>query len=310
VVVLVGCSDCRGRRETSGSTRSPRLRAPATVEPSLSRRRGRNPAAARRAKATFEAGARRQSRAYGGGLSKIPCLVSGGRASERRGGSESGSNDPVKAGSARRGANSRRARKRTLDSPGRKAASVRRKLPVRSEPVAEERALVGGRRPGCDDAVVFDETAAKAGPGWLPVRPVERPGSPGGRDKGVRGDAACSTRGRRGRRWEAWREGAFDRGLHLDAQCSNRASARGFGSGGRTRGCSGAEAGGSPSSEAPPEVRRSKVEEGASPRRSLPADRRKPEGRELERERGSRASAIGNRTADGVLVSSVGCRSR
>jgi len=42
---------------------------------------------------------------------------------------------------------------------------MRRKLHAGDEPVAGESALVEGRRPGCDEAAVFDETAAEAEPG-------------------------------------------------------------------------------------------------------------------------------------------------
>jgi hypothetical protein len=42
---------------------------------------------------------------------------------------------------------------------------VRRKLHVGDEPVAGESALVGGRRPGCGEAAVFDETAVETEPG-------------------------------------------------------------------------------------------------------------------------------------------------
>jgi hypothetical protein len=67
---------------------------------------------------------------------------------------ESGGNDPVKAGSAGR-------RAKAPAGGGRRAAQAARW----NETVVEERALVGGRRLGCGEAVVLDGTAAEAEPG-------------------------------------------------------------------------------------------------------------------------------------------------
>ena len=89
---------------------------------------------------------------------------------------------------------------------------MRRKLHVGDEPVAGESALVGGRRPGYGEAVVFDETAVEAEPGGC-QRGIGRKTGPKRvvATEGVRGNAARSARGRRGRSREARREGVFDR---------------------------------------------------------------------------------------------------
>lgn len=48
----------------------------------------------------------------------------------------------------------------------------------------EERILVGGRRPGPDDGVVFDETAAKEGPGGCQRGAIESSPQRGISDRG------------------------------------------------------------------------------------------------------------------------------
>lgn len=157
VVVLVDCSDCRSRREASGPSRPP------CWVTSVDGVGSNHPASCSGGERASEAGSRWQNRKHGGGLSMIPCpLCPDGRASGRR---------------------CRRERGESLGRD-RPARGARASSDGRSH--TGERALVEGRRPGFDEAVVFDETAAEAN---LAARscdsPVERPGLHAeGRDRG------------------------------------------------------------------------------------------------------------------------------
>jgi len=122
---------------------------------------------------------------------------------------------------------------------------------------AGERALVEGRRPGFDEATVFDETAVEASLAAPTSGPGRKAGSRSRRaaTEGVRGYAMGSVCGRELRCRVAPRGEALDRGLARTAQRSFPSSpasgattpnARTLDAIGR------AEAGGSPSSEAPP----------------------------------------------------------
>lgn len=89
---------------------------------------------------------------------------------------------------------------------------------------AAERALVEGRRPGCDEAVAFDEARVEADPGGSQRGSdrkigLERGGRDGGRQR--RSDMLARGRKRRGR--EARRSGALDRSSPRNAPCSNQA---------------------------------------------------------------------------------------
>jgi len=78
VVVLVDCSGCRSRRESPGPSQPPRrVTAAGSVGSSL-------PASCSGSERVTEAGARRQSRGYGGGLSMILRLRGAARAAARR----------------------------------------------------------------------------------------------------------------------------------------------------------------------------------------------------------------------------------
>jgi len=122
-----------------------------------------------------------------------------------------------------------------------------------------EGALGDGRRPGPANAAVFDETAAEAGPATRSDGDaVSRPHLPRVVTEDVRGYVASPARGRKHRGREVQRGGAVDQGSartalrharersSLRVRTSLRATLRGS-----RVGCGGAEAGGSPSSEAP-----------------------------------------------------------
>jgi len=120
---------------------------------------------------------------------------------------------------------------------------------------AGERALVEGRRPGFDEAVVFDEAAVEASlaafAGW--IRPKGRSRTERAATEGVRGYVASSARGRKRRGREAQRGGAFDRGSARTAQRPRHVGVWGLNpKRAQVIGYDDAEAGGSPSSEAPP----------------------------------------------------------
>jgi hypothetical protein len=94
------------------------------------------PAACSGGERVLEAGSRRQSREHGGGLSMI---LRFGVATRRKSGERAGGGESHEAGELERARRS-----------------------------AEERALVEGRRPGIDEAAVFDEAAVEAVSGGLP----------------------------------------------------------------------------------------------------------------------------------------------
>jgi hypothetical protein len=151
---------------------------------------------------------------------------------------------PARAGAGAGNRGGSLGRRRTTGSAGREAEADRSRSSRAGEGV-----LVGGRRPDPVDAVTFDEVTAEAGSG---VR--SRGPRPDGAlaTWGVRGGAARSARGRQGRGREGRRGGAFDRGSTRTARCSNGRRS-GLRPGAADRGCREAEAGGSPSSEAPPD---------------------------------------------------------
>lgn len=125
--------------------------------------------------------------------------------------------------------------------------------------------------------------------------------------EGVRGQAACSAAADNAVA-ERRRVGELRSKLHQDhAVLVQAGKAR---KGPRLEGCGNAEAGGSPSSEAPPEgsSRMPKEAQACSGRRR--GARRTLERYAVERQRGGKGSAIGNRAACRVLVSRVGCRRR
>ena len=70
---------------------------------------------------------------------------------------------------------------------------MRRKLHVGDGPVAGESALVGGRRPGCGEAAVFDETAVEAEPGGC-RRGIGRKIGPSGRSRQRASEATLHAR--------------------------------------------------------------------------------------------------------------------
>jgi hypothetical protein len=123
-----------------------------------------------------------------------------------------------------------------------------------------EGALVDGRRPGTVEPIVFDETAGEAGPGGPKRKGIGSDVDPPRVVTGdVRGRVASSVSGREHRRREVKRGGADDRGsartaLHRTRERPGprlRARPRAaFGY--RVLVAAQAEAGGSPSSEAPP----------------------------------------------------------
>jgi len=185
VVVLVDCSGCRSRRESPGPSQPPRRATVAErVGSSL-------PASCSGSEGVTEAGARRQSRGYGGGLSMI-----------------------LRLGGAARAAARRRARARAA-----KAVQQGR------EHSSREGVLVSAKQP------VFDETAAEAVPGGFAgvVRPKGRIGSRGIATEGVRGYVASSARGRQRRSREVQRGGAFDRSSARTARHHAHRRARGSG---------------------------------------------------------------------------------
>lgn len=124
--------------------------------------------------------------------------------------------------------------------------------------------------PGAASSVAFDEAAGEPG---LPARRMQSSvpshegavAAPAGRARGVRGHVTSSARGRKSRDREAMRGGAVDRSPARTAWCPLRRAR----SGSRLRAHAGngswtmAEAGGSPSSDAPPvdlpEVQRPKA---------------------------------------------------
>jgi hypothetical protein len=85
-------------------------------------------------------------------------------------------------------------RKQGDGSEGREPERWKRK---RKPLLAGERALVEGRRPGVDEAVVFDETVAEAAPGGFAgkIRPKGRMRPGRIATEGVRGWVASSARG-------------------------------------------------------------------------------------------------------------------
>lgn len=134
--------------------------------------------------------------------------------------------------------------------------------------------IADGRRPGSTSSVALDEAAGRGGPGGT-ADAVFGPlltGRPGQRrlarvaTEGVRGHVTSSVRGRKRRDREVSRGGAFDRSSARIARCPLRRERSGL----RLRtltgngSCAMAEAGGSPSSDAPPvdrpEVQRLKAD--------------------------------------------------
>jgi len=230
VVVLVDCSDCRSRREASGPSRPPRWVT------SVDGVGSNHPASCSGGERAPEAGSRWQNREHGGGLSMIPCpLCPDGRASGRR---------------------CRRERGESLGRD-RPARGARASSDGRSH--AGERALVEGRRPGFDEAAVFDETAAEAS--------LAAHSSRGGaRSKGWSCCGEGRDRGRQrlgrmlGSRLKTPRPGgtvrrSFRSRLRQDRtvlRSSERLGASAPGAHAMGTGCDEAEAGGSPSSEASP----------------------------------------------------------
>ena len=208
VVVLVDCSGCRSRRESPGPSQPPRRgTAVGSVGSSL-------PASCSGSERVTEAGARRQSRGYGGGLSMILCLGAAARAAARR---------RARAGAAQ------------AAQQGREHSS-------------REGVLVSAKRR------VFDETSVEAVPGGCAgvVRPKGRIGSREVATEGVRGYVASSARGRQHRGREVQRGGAFDRSSARTARHHAHRRRRGNPRRAIEIGCGKAEAGGSPSSEASP----------------------------------------------------------
>jgi len=190
VVVLVGCSGCRSRREASGPNANPFGSS--------------HPASCSGGEGASEARSRWQSRGRGGGLAVIPHSLHPAQAGWA-GASRFSWRKPVG-----------RDRGESLGRGGRARGASR----ARGRAGAEERALVEGRRPGFDEVAVFDETAAEAGPGGFAGRARPRGRIPfgGAATEGVRGYATGSARGRERRRREAQRGGALDRGSARTAQ--------------------------------------------------------------------------------------------
>jgi hypothetical protein len=119
---------------------------------------------------------------------------------------------------------------------------------------AGERALVEGRRPGSEEASTFDEALGEAGLAALPggIRSKDRSAPGGAATEDVRGHATGSARGGECRCRVTPRGGALDRGSARTAWYRGSVGARGQNPGDGHAGWGEAEAGGSPSSEAPP----------------------------------------------------------
>jgi len=184
-----------------------------------------HPASCSGGEGTSEAGARRQSRAHGGKLSAIP-----------------------RPRSSRVEGQGRKARPERVGSAAQAAGQARAG--------AGERALVEGRRPGSGEASGFDETLGEAGLAAPHggIRPKGRSAPRRAATEDVRGHATGSARGGECRCRETPRGGA----LSIGAPPGPRGVAEAPVPGAQTprqgrAGCGEAEAGGSPSSEAPPE---------------------------------------------------------
>jgi len=171
----------------------------------------------------------------------------------------------------------------------------------------EERILVGGRRPGPSKVVFFDENHGGDETWWSTAQVWSRDRSSG---LIATEDVRRELHARRGGEHHVGRHGAKEPSIEVlpGSRGARPVGTLGFGSECTSGGCGEAEAGGSPSSEAPPGGSSARGGKAATPSRDAQLSRgrsRFDDGHAVARARGQRRAEVsnGNRTACRVLVS-------